>query len=466
MCASDHVYVHVPFCDGKCAYCAFYSVRYTEAAADAYLSALDREMALAQGQGAPPDPVTIYVGGGSPTVLGEDRLRRLGSLVRRRFAGGRLREWTVEAAPGGLSEKKIAALREAGVTRVSLGAQSFGDAVLRRAGRRHTAADVEAAFLRLRAGGFANLGLDLIAGLPGAGPASWRASLQRACALAPQHVSVYGLGVEPGTALHTRIGEGAGGRPPEAALRRALAEAERVLGEARFERYEISNYALLPARARPGAASRWRCEHNVACWAGEDYLGFGPSAASRGGRMRRTNRPDLPDYVRALNSGLLPPREEETLDAATDTCERLMFAFRLREGVDLGAFVRRFGRPAESLRLHWESALARLALLGVAERRGRRWALTPRGRDVADAVALEMLPPDEANNGEPFPRFADLDIGYSLSLLQNSRGRHGGRPSMGQFRPLLGGSGSVPTVPPGVLQEAPLLDIGHASRAQ
>jgi oxygen-independent coproporphyrinogen-3 oxidase len=391
----------VPFCDGKCAYCAFYSVRFTPAAADGYLDALAREMDLARREAGALAPETIYIGGGTPSALGADRLRRLCGMVRRGVDAAAVREWTVEANPGTLTEQKAAALREAGVTRVSLGAQSFDDAVLRRAGRRHQAGDIPRSAALLRAAGFGNIGLDLIAGLPGADAASWRATLRRAVALRPTHLSVYPLSVEEGTRLHALVRGGAEILPGEPAVRLALAAAERELGAAGFERYEISNYARLPGTATATgaeAASPWRCLHNTACWQGDDYLGLGPAACSRLGLRRRANRPDLRAYVRELRAGRPPPRDAERVSPSTDASERLMFGFRLREGVDLAEFARRFGKAARSMAPAWGTALRRLAREGAVERAGTRWSLTARGREVADYVAGELLPDGRCMN--------------------------------------------------------------------
>ncbi len=198
------LYVHVPFCDGKCAYCAFYSVRYEPALADRYLDSLERELAVL----LPLAPETIYIGGGTPSVLSARQIDRLCRLLRENVATRRLVEWSVEVNPGSVDTTKAATLAAAGVNRVSLGAQSFDDRILKILGRRHVAADTVKAITILRAAGITNIGLDLIACVPGCARALWRKTLRQAVTLAPKHVSVYALTNEEGTRLNRAIGQG------------------------------------------------------------------------------------------------------------------------------------------------------------------------------------------------------------------------------------------------------------------
>jgi len=378
MPAHDHVYVHVPFCEAKCAYCAFYSVRYDAGLADRYLDALERETALHVERHGLLRPATVYVGGGTPTVLSGARLERLLHTVLRRSDPSRLREWTVEVNPGTLTRDKLDALVRAGVNRVSVGAQTFEDASLAAVGRRHRAADTRRTVAALRAAGIDNVGLDLIAGLPHAEAASWRRDLEAALRLAPRHVSVYPLAVESGTGLHRRWLRGAHeAAGPETELAR-LRAAERLLAGAGLHRYEVSNFA------RPGRA----CAHNLACWRGRDYIGFGPAAATRRGRARWTNRADVAAYA-AAPPGRPPPREAETLDEEVDLAERLVFSFRVVSGVDLAAFAARHG-AAPARYETWTATLRRLERQGLVRRRGDRWRATSRGLDVCDVLAAEV----------------------------------------------------------------------------
>lgn len=360
-----NLYVHVPFCVSKCRYCAFYS----EPGADAarlrdWLRLLPRELALRGAAAA--RPITVYVGGGTPSLLGPDGLRALFAALPRPAPDA---EATVELNPGDVTSDLAAALRAAGVTRASLGVQSFSDRALRWLGRRHDAARARAAFAALRAAGIPSLSLDLIAALPGAPQGEFAASLREAVALAPDHVSVYPLSVEPGTPL-ARAGVAP---PPDDDALAAVAEAEDALAAAGYARYELSNYA------RPGS----ECRHNLAVWRGEDYTGIGPAACSREGAERRANAPDFAAWRAALEAGRLPPAEIVRYTPEEDESER--FATRVRlarwRGPD----------PATAVGRRRLAALAGLERNGIVRPLcGGDWTLTARGREVADAVMAEL----------------------------------------------------------------------------
>ena len=364
------LYVHVPFCDGKCAYCAFYSVRYEPALADRYLDSLKRELAVL----LPLAPETIYIGGGTPSVLSAHQIDRLCRLLRENVATRRLVEWSVEVNPGSVDTTKAAALAAAGVNRVSLGAQSFDDRILKILGRRHVAADTVKAITILRAAGITNIGLDLIACVPGCARALWRKTLRQAVTLAPKHVSVYALTNEEGTRLSRAIGQGSVALLSEDAQLAMLDLAETELthagfGQAGFVRYEISNYAQ----------SGFECCHNVACWRGEQYVGLGPAAASHVGLKRWTNRPSVNAYLAAIEAGRNPPRDVEVLTPALKRQERVIFGLRMAEGV------------ASDVASGYQDVLNSLRADGLVNLRAGRWKLTTRGRNLADYVAVELM---------------------------------------------------------------------------
>lgn len=372
-----NLYFHIPFCSGKCLYCAFYSERYKPECADAYLDALEREM---RGSEHLPAAVgTVYIGGGTPSALSLPQWQRLTGMLQRHADLSTCREWTVEANPGTVSPALATHWIESGVSRVSLGVQSMHDATLERIGRRHNAAQTAETVALLRASGFARIGLDLIAGLPGVSPAEWETTIQRTLALAPDHVSVYACSVEPGSQLH-RLQTGGGYRPAdEAAMAAALETADALLGHAGFEHYETSNHA------RPGQ----RCLHNVNIWQGADYIGFGPSAASRAGLERWTNAANLAGYLTATG---MPPREHETLAPETDAAERLIFRFRISDPISLDAAADRLGPADRLLRAYWERQLESLEREGLLTREGNTWRTTPRGARLADTIAEALLP--------------------------------------------------------------------------
>ena len=379
-----NLYVHIPFCAAKCRYCGFYSVAPREGDVVDYvrLPALEARM---RAEDFPDAPETVYFGGGTPSILGAEGFKALVCSLQEDagidLAGAA--EWTVEVNPASATRDLFSAMRRAGVTRVSVGAQSFCDATLARIGRVHDAEAIHHAFAVAREEGFEDVGLDLILNLPGVTDGEWRATVGEALRLAPKHISVYTLIIEPGTPFAREeaagtLGPRLGDDDAEMDLVRATAER---LAEVGFERYEISNYGL------PG----FFCRHNLAVWRGEDYTGLGPAASSRNGLRRRTNAPDLDGYAAALRAGHLPPAlEDETLDAEGDAAERFLYGLRLSEGVSPDAFARRHPAAAP-LAAGWGSRLARLAESGIAERAGDRWRLTSRGFEVCDAVLAELL---------------------------------------------------------------------------
>lgn len=378
-----NLYVHVPYCDDKCFYCAFYSVQGSAADRRAYttLPGQELEQALRTG-GVAVACDTLYVGGGTPALLGPESMQTLAHGLKRQIACEAITEWTVEVTPPTATDALLRALQDMGVTRISMGVQCFDDGVLQRLGRRHDAAAAEAAARRIRAAGFCNYGLDLIAGLPGLSERAWGETVTRALALEPAHLSVYALSLEPGSVLTAQVARNEVILPTEETQMAALAQAESLLAAAGFEHYEISNYA------RPGFA----CRHNLACWRGEDYLGLGPSAASRIGLSRRSNTADVTAYAQAMARGDTPPATWETLDPTTDAAERFLFTLRLSEGVDLQTHAAHWP-AARPLVAAWQQRLKVLARNGITtQTTSGRWRLTARGREVADAVSRDLWP--------------------------------------------------------------------------
>jgi len=365
-----HLYVHIPFCTGKCHYCGFYSVvaddRYLKGAYPAVLACEWSPQVRAMFPETAGHIRTVYIGGGSPDTLGAEGLPRLAAILNAQFPLGEVEEWTVELNPSGVTPEMLDALLRMGATRVSVGVQSFNNDTLRRIGRRHSVQDVVHAVRRVQGLGFNNVGIDLIAGLPDVSDAEWKRTLEQALSLGLTHLSVYALSVEDNTPLARQVADGQCALPNDAAQLDALARAEEMLTGAGFGRYEISNYAL------PGFA----CKHNLGIWRGNDFLGLGPSAASRAGRWRWTN-------PRSLDEAL--PVKRERLSARDDALERVMFRLRLDEGFDPVAAAADYP-VLNGVGDEWEKRLAGLSRQGVVERGGLRWRLTPRGREVCDAV--------------------------------------------------------------------------------
>ena len=333
------LYVHIPFCLRRCRYCSFFSTGgLGEKEQAAYVEALLAEGAMAlEGLRQKNSPVfgTVYLGGGTPVYLTLPNLERLlqglGALFwPKGFTG---KEFTVEANPGVLNKEKLALLKAWGVNRLSLGAQSFDDSYLAWLGRSHSAADFEAAWCLAREAGFDNLNLDLMYGLKGQSLSHWRKTLTRALKLRPEHISLYQLNIEEGTPLARELGTKADYALAEEEGAEQFLAAHRLLEDAGYLHYEISNYAL------PGRESR----HNLRYWHREEYLGLGAGAAGFLGGVRYTNHRNLKEYQKAVAKGENPRGEEEKPGFAERREEALLLGLRLAEGVALAAFYREFG---------------------------------------------------------------------------------------------------------------------------
>ncbi len=373
------LYVHVPWCRSKCRYCAFYSVRAQDLPSAAFAKSVAAEVRTRAP--SPFRPTAVYVGGGTPSLLGPDGIETLCHALRDAADLSAVVEWSFEANPDSATPAVLEAMLAGGATRLSLGAQSLDDDTLRWLGRPHDAAAVRRAVAAARQAGFASVGLDLIAGIPGVSGAVWRRTLGETLSLDPDHLSVYALTVEPNTPLAADVGDGRVRMPPDDEVMDALAETEAVLSAAGLVRYEISNYA------RPGR----ECLYNLSVWRGEDYLGVGPGASSRIGLTRRTNASDVEAWVAAgLRPGcfdsVFPAALAESLSPAQDRAERFLTGLRLAEGADLAHLT-----PAEAECM--APTFHRLRALGLVEEcaPNGRWRLTARGREVADAVAGEVL---------------------------------------------------------------------------
>ncbi len=367
------LYVHVPFCASTCDFCAFYQTTPTTDGIDRYLDGIAAEAALV----AWPERVaTVFWGGGTPGLLAPPDLRRLGETVRARLGGGP-DEWTVELAPASVTAARLAVLRDLGVTRVSLGVQSFQPALLDALGRQHTLEQVLRAHERVRAAGFPSVNLDLMFALPGQTAEDWAADVRTAIALAPDHLSTYCLTFEEDTRLWVKLSQGRVRLDPEHEAR--LYEATWAqLAAAGYGQYEISNFA------RPGHA----CRHNVNTWRMHEWIGLGPSAASQHAGVRGANIADLAAWLRQVAQGERLTEDRVTLTPALLAEDALIFGLRMNAGVDLASLQARF--PAAP----WpavDAAVAQLTEPGLAERVGATLRLTPRGRLLADAVGAELL---------------------------------------------------------------------------
>jgi putative oxygen-independent coproporphyrinogen III oxidase len=367
------LYVHVPFCASTCDFCAFYQMTPTAMAVESFLAGIEREADLV----AWSRPVsTVFWGGGTPGLLAPRDLARLAATVRAR-CGGAPEEWTVELAPASVTEARLEALREAGVTRVSLGVQSFQPALLDALGRQHTREQVLRAYALIRARGFASVNLDLMFALPGQSDEGWVADIREAVALAPDHLSTYCLTFEEDTKLWVKLAQGRVKLDPEKEAR--LYESTWAqLAAAGYAQYEVSNFA------RPGHA----CRHNVNTWHMHEWVGVGPSAASQHAGRRGANIADLDQWLANLARGERVTEDAVAVTPALLAEDALIFGLRMNAGVDLGPWRRR--APAAP----WaqvEDLLGALATDGLLTREGERVRLTTQGRLVADAVGAEIM---------------------------------------------------------------------------
>ncbi|WP_258360275.1 radical SAM family heme chaperone HemW [Moorella sulfitireducens (nom. illeg.)] len=377
--ASHALYIHIPFCIRKCHYCDFVSYPgRSPAEMAAYCTDLEREMALVAGKWLPGPAATVYIGGGTPTVLPACNLEQLLAAVDRFFGRRQGAEVTIEANPGTVDGAKLRALAAAGVNRLSLGVQAFDDDLLRAMGRIHRRRDIYRAWELARRAGFNNVNLDLIFGLPGQDLDAWRAALKEAVALQPEHIAAYSLQVEEDTPWGRLAAAGDLPLPGEELELVMYQEARQILAAAGYKQYEISNFA------RPG----YHCRHNLTYWLNGPYLGLGAAAASHWQGRRWRNYSELHRYRHALSSSRLPREEIETLTPRQQMAETMFMGLRLMAGVDLEAFRQRFGVDACTVYAREIECLYRA---GLIEEKDGRLKLTEKGLPLANEVFVEFI---------------------------------------------------------------------------
>ncbi len=375
------VYVHVPFCATRCGYCDFNTYTPREAggtdATGSYVDAVIAEARLAAQVLGPGRPAasTVHLGGGTPTLLTPAQVGRILDAVREHLGVRDDAEITIEANPESVDPASLAALRAAGVDRISIGMQSAAPHVLATLDRAHTPGRAVAAAVEARAAGFTVVGLDLILGTPGESDEDWERTVDEALGAEPDRLSVYALTVEPGTALAARVRRGTVAAPdPDAAARR-YEHADAVLSAAGLHWYELANWSTGPAT---------RSAHNHGYWVGGDWWGLGPGAHSHVAGVRWWNVLRPASHARALAEGRSPAAGREVLDEETRRVERVMLELRLVEGL-----------PVDVLRDDGRVAAERAARDGLLEpaalRADGRCVLTLAGRLVADALTRDLV---------------------------------------------------------------------------
>jgi oxygen-independent coproporphyrinogen III oxidase len=360
----EYLYIHIPFCSGKCSYCSFFSKPYNEDVADKYIESLIKELKYYQVI-YKLYPKTIYIGGGTPTTLTVVQLEKLFTALSGFKA---VKEFTIETNPGLLNEEKIQLFKKYGVNRLSIGVQSLDDDVLRYLNRRHSVADVEKTIELLKENDFTNVSVDLISSLPDVSEQDWRRTVERAVLWDVKHMSVYCLSIEEGSKFAGMIENGELSPNTINEELRMGAIAFDILKGAGYKRYEISNYAK----------SGFECKHNLAYWQGKNFLGVGASASSRLGLKRFTNVESIEKYIELIEKNLFENLfETEILSEKDDEVERLMFMLRLEEGI-----------PVENFDISKDliEKLNELVKLGMVEFADNRYKVRLNKRELTNSI--------------------------------------------------------------------------------
>lgn len=381
------LYVHIPFCVKKCVYCDFLSAPAGEEERQRYVETLLKEI---QGYGKQYQDycvTTIFVGGGTPSVLNGEQMKAIFNALRESFVVDTDAEITIEVNPGTVTEEKAEAWKQAGINRISIGLQSVNDEELRMLGRIHSYKDFLDTYHLLRDKGFYNLNVDLISAIPGQTLESWRKTLCKVAELKPEHISAYSLIIEEGTPFYTLYGEDRPDAvlkslpqplPDEETERLIYEETETILQKYGYNRYEISNYA------KPGYA----CQHNEGYWRRVNYLGIGLGASSLIENQRFRNLSEYDAYMDAIQNQKSIHEEVESL-SATDEMEEFMFlGLRMMSGISREEFQKNFGEEIETV---YEKQIQQLKTDGLIEFVENRIRLTKRGIDISNYVFEQFL---------------------------------------------------------------------------
>jgi len=371
------LYIHIPYCVRKCRYCGFYSTPYSPRNADNFISALQIEAECNKENLYNRLINTIYIGGGTPTVLSVDEFERVIGIIRQYFQIDDSAEFTVEANPNTVTIRCLAFLIEAGVNRLSLGVQSFSDKTLHALGRLHNAEQAVDAFELARKAGFSNIGIDLIYGIPGQTTAEWEETLNAVTALKPEHVSAYSLSIDEGSQFIQQANAGRFALPDDEIVAEMYELAVQKLTSTGYHRYEISNFSLLG----------FECRHNRNYWERGEYLGLGPAAYSFLAGNRYNNIADSEEYARRLSSGLSTIEAEETVGADSAARETILLGLRTVQGVDLHRFQRDYGT---GLLKRLEENIGMFEPAGLLQMTDGHLRLTERGFLLSDEALTRL----------------------------------------------------------------------------
>lgn len=376
---SAGIYIHIPFCQTKCRYCSFNSQRLEPDLADRYCAALVREVGMWASSTAVSWTVdSVYFGGGTPSVLPAARIVQILAACRRAFLVEENAEITLEANPGTLNADKVCAYREAGINRISLGAQSFSDRDLVSLGRLHAVSDIHRSLELLARYGFENVSLDLMLGLPDQTADAWRENLREFCSLSPGHASVYMLELESRVPLYRELTEGRISLPDEDQVADWYLETQSRLQDFGYRQYEISNFS------REGM----QCRHNLKYWERVPVIGFGAGSHSFDGVRRYANEPDPLSYAQAVEAGRSPAHCDQVLTEDEKLEETLFLGLRLTQGLDWSRVERDSASP--NLRT-CETILRGFAQRGLVEWDNRQVRLTAEGMLLSSEVFQQII---------------------------------------------------------------------------
>lgn len=372
------LYLHIPFCVKKCAYCDFLSAPANAAERQNYVDALLREIQMSRNPYREFRVTTIFIGGGTPSVLSAEQMASVFCALRDHFDIDPDAEVTIEVNPGTVTEEKAAAWKRAGINRISIGLQSVNDRELQMLGRIHSYQEFLKTYELLRRTGFSNVNIDLISAIPGQTTASWEKTLRSVAELRPEHISAYSLIIEEGTPFYEKYGDGNEELPDEETERIMYEATDTILRQYGYHRYEISNYAK----------KGYQCRHNEGYWRRAEYLGLGLGAASLVGSLRFRNVSDYTAYREAIKSGKGLHEEIEELTPADEMAEFMFLGLRMMEGVSKRTFLENFGVEMNSI---YGAQLEKLEGDGLLINEKDQVRLTRRGIDISNYVFEKFL---------------------------------------------------------------------------
>ena len=367
------LYIHIPFCLSKCGYCSFYSVESINLISE-YIAALKKETRYYRNVFSSFD--TIYVGGGTPSLLSSKQLADIFKTVNKHYKIDNHAEITMEANPGDISSEYLKELRDIGINRLNIGVQSFDDRILKFLGRRHTAKEVVSSINAARQAGFNNLGIDLIYGIHGLGIKSWVNTLQKAASFTPEHISCYQLSLDEKTPLYKKYLSEGWHLPDENTELKLFLKTVEELENAGYIHYEVSNFAR---------KDKFKSRHNQKYWQHEPYLGIGPAANSFLQNKRWWNKTSVNSYIKEIASGKMPVEDSETLSIEQFRLEALFLGLRTKVGIDLERYRTKYGVDLIADKKTIIDALIKNKLVGLKNGflRPTRW-----GMAIADSLAL------------------------------------------------------------------------------